>query len=126
AGSISSGNQDPQPAFTAAHSRAVASSYARVTTTAILKAEKAVIALHFHGSRAAYLAALGRDRANLGMRRGVIGDELRRSQIQSRLHVGGPSSAEVRSYYDTYAAAPVRLVSVKPAAPWLPHPTRGR
>ena len=125
AASISRVTQDPQPAFTAAYSRAVASSYARVTTTAILNAEKAVIALHFRGSRAAYVAALGRDRANVGIARGVIGDELRRSQIQSRLHVGGPSSAEVRSYYDTYAAAPVRLVSVKPAAPWLANSKRG-
>jgi hypothetical protein len=125
AASISRVTQDPQPAFTAAYSRAVASSYAHITTRAVLNAEKAVIALHFHGSRAAYVAALSHDRANLAIARGVIADELRRSQIQSRLHVGGPSATEIRSYYDTYAAAPVRLVSVKPAAPWLANSKRG-
>src|SRR5213078_3495759 len=125
AASISRLTQDPQPAFTAAYSRAVASSYARVTGMAILNAEKAVIGLHFHGSRAAYVAALRRDRATAGIARGVIADELRRARIQARLRVGGPSTGEIRSYYDTYAAAPVRLVQVKPAAPWLANSKRG-
>jgi hypothetical protein len=125
ASSISRVTQDPQPGFTAAYSRAVASSYAHVTTTAILNAEKAVIGLHFQGSRAAYVAALRHDRANVEIARGVIADELRRSLIQSRLHVAGPSAAEIQSYYDTYAAAPVRLVQVKPAAPWLANSKRG-
>jgi hypothetical protein len=125
AASISRLTQDAQPAFTAAYGRAVASSYAHVTTKAILDAEKAVIALHFGGSRAAYVAALRRDHAGVGIARGVIGDELRRAQIQSRLRVGGPSASEVRSYYDAYAAAPVRLVQVKPAAPWLGSARRG-
>src|SRR5205823_920688 len=57
--------------------------------------------------------------------RGVIADELRRARIQARLRVGGPSTGEIRSYYDTYAAAPVRLVQVKPAAPWLANSARG-
>ena len=125
AASISRITQDPQPAFTAAYSRAVASLYARVTTKAVLNAEKAVISLHFHGSRRAYVAALQHDRATVEIARGVIADELRRSIIQARLRVAGPSAAEVQSYYDTYAAAPVRLVSVKPAAPWLANSRRG-
>jgi hypothetical protein len=125
AASISRVTRDPQPAFTAAYSRAVASSYAHVTTTAVLNAEKAVIALHFHGSRAAYVASLRHDRASVGIARGVIADELRRSLIQARLHVAGPSGAEIQSYYDTYAGAPVRLVQVKPAAPWLGNSKRG-
>jgi hypothetical protein len=125
AASISRVTRDPQPAFTAAYSRAVASSYAHVSTPAILNAEKAVISLHFHGSRSAYVAALRHDHASVGIARGVIGDELRRSLIQSRLRVGGPSAAEIQSYYDTYAGAPVRLVQVKPAAPWLANSKRG-
>jgi hypothetical protein len=125
AASISRVTQDPQAAFTAAYSRAIASSHARVSTKAILNAEKAVIGLHFRGSRAAYLAALRHDRATPGIARGIIADELRRSVIQSRLRVGGPSPTDVRSYYDTYAAAPVRLVQVKPAAPWLANSRRG-
>ena len=125
AASISRVTQDPQAAFTAAYSRAVASSYAHVSTKAVLNAEKAVIGLHFGGSRAAYLASLRHDRASPGIARGVIADELRRAVIQSRLRVAGPSSAAVRSYYDTYAAAPVRLGQVKPAAPWLANSRRG-
>ena len=125
AASISRITQDPQPAFTAAYSRAVASLYARVTTKAVLNAEKAVISLHFHGSRGAYVAALRHDRATVEIARGIIADELRRSIIQARLRVAGPSAAEVQSYYDTYASAPVRLVSVKPAAPWLANSRRG-
>jgi hypothetical protein len=125
AASISRVTQDPQAAFTAAYSRAIASSHARVNTKEILNAEKAVIGLHFRGSRAAYLAALRHDRATPGIARGIIADELRRSVIQSRLRVAGPSPTDVRSYYDTYAAAPVRLVQVKPAAPWLANSRRG-
>ena len=125
AASISRVTQDPQSAFTAAYSRAVASSYAHVSTKAILNAEKAVIALHFRGSRAAYAAALRRADASVAIARGVIADELRRSIIQRRLSVAGPSASEIQSYYDTYAEAPVRLIQAKPAAPWLANSTRG-
>jgi len=125
AASISRVTQDPQAALTAAYSRAVASEYAHVSTKAVVNAEKAVIGLHFGGSRAAYLASLRHDRASPGIARGVIADELRRAVIQSRLRVAGPSSEDLRSYYDTYAAAPVRLVQVKPAAPWLANSKRG-
>jgi hypothetical protein len=125
AASISRVTQDAQAAFTAAYARAVASSYVQVSTKAVLNAEKAVIGLHFGGSRAAYLAALRHDRATPGIAHGVIADELRRAVIQSRLHVAAPSAADVRSYYDTYAAAPVRLIQVKPAASWLANSRRG-
>jgi hypothetical protein len=125
AASISRLTQDAQAGFTAAYSRAVASRYAHVGAKAILDAEKAVIALHFHGSRAAYTGALRRAAASVAVARGVIADELRRSIIQARLRVGGPSSADIQSFYDTYAASPVRLVQVKPAAPWLANSRRG-
>jgi hypothetical protein len=125
AAAISRLTQDAQSAFTAAYSRAVASSFAHVSTNAILRAEKAVIALSFHGSRSAYAAALARAHTDVGTARGVIADELRRAAIQSRLQVAGPSASEIQSYYDTYAAAPVRLVQVAPAAPWLAGARRG-
>src|SRR5439155_920380 len=76
AASISRVTQDPQPAFTAAYARAVASSYAHVTSKAVLDAEKALIGLHFHGSRGAYVAAVQHDRATVAIARGVIADEL--------------------------------------------------
>jgi hypothetical protein len=125
AAAISGITRDPQAAFAAAYSRAVASSFSHVTGKAILAAEKAVIALHFHGSRAAYTAALRRAGTNTGAARGVIGDELRRAAIEKRITVAAPSASSVQSYYDTYAASPVRLVQVKPAAPWLGNARRG-
>jgi hypothetical protein len=122
---VSRVTQDPQAAFTAAYSRAVASSFAHISTKAVLDAEKAVIALHFGGSRAAYVAALARAHTDTGTARGVIGDELRRAQIQKRLRVAAPSGYSIQSYYDTYAAAPVRLVQVDRPAPWLGNSKRG-
>jgi hypothetical protein len=125
AAAISGITHDPQAAFAAAYSRAVASSFSHVTGKSIVAAEKAVIALHFHGSRAAYAAALRRAGTNTGAARGVIGDELRRAAIEKRITVAAPSASSVQSYYDTYAASPVRLVQVKPAAPWLGNARRG-
>jgi hypothetical protein len=55
----------------------------------------------------------------------VIADELRRAQIQKRLRVAAPSGYSIQSYYDTYAAAPVRLVQVDRPAPWLGNSKRG-
>jgi hypothetical protein len=116
---------DTQAAFTAAYSRAVAGAYASVTTKEILVAEKAVIVQHFGGSRAAYVVALRRARASVTTARGVIADELRRSKIQKRLSVPPPASSAIKSYYDTYASAPARLVQVNPTAPWLGNSSRG-
>jgi hypothetical protein len=125
AAAISRVTEDPQAAFTAAFSRAVASRYAEIGPKAILAAEKAVVALHFGGSRAAYVAALRRAHTSVGTARGVIADELRRAQIQKRLRVAAPSGSSIHSYYDTYAAAPVRLVEVDRPAPWLGNSKRG-
>jgi hypothetical protein len=125
AAAISRVTRDAQAAFTAAYARAVATAYAHIRTKAILDAEKAVVALHFGGSRAAYAAALRRAHTNVGTARGVIADELRRAQIQKRLHVAAPGAAQIQSYYDTYASAPVRLVQVNRPAPWLGNAKRG-
>lgn len=125
AAAITGITRDNQAAFAAAYSRAVASSYSHVSGRSILAAERAVIALHFHGSRAAYTAALRRAGTTVGAARGVIGDELRRAAIEKHLRVGGASGSSIQSYYDTYAASPARLVQVKPAAPWLGNASRG-
>ena len=116
---------DSQAAFSAAYARLVARGYAPVTPKRVLAAERAVIALRFHGSQRAYRAALARAGAGVRGARGVIADELRRAAIQQRLHVASPSSTDVQAYYDSYAAMPARLVRVKPAAPWLGGRHRG-
>jgi hypothetical protein len=125
AAAISRITQDAQASFTAAYSRAVASAYAHISTKDILAAEQAVIALHFGGSRAAYGSALARAHTSVGAARGVIADELRRAAIQKRIRVPSPSASSIQSYYDTYAAAPVRLVRVNRPAPWLGNSKRG-
>ncbi len=125
AAAISAVTRDPQAAFAAAYSRAVASSVFRVNPKAILAAEKAVISLHFGGSRSAYVAALRRAGTGTATARGVIADELRRAAIEKRIRVSAPTGSSIQSYYDTYASAPARLVSVKPAAPWLGNARRG-
>jgi hypothetical protein len=61
----------------------------------------------------------------VGTARGVIADELRRAQIQKRITVAAPTGSSIQSYYDTYSAAPVRLVQVNRAAPWLGNAKRG-
>jgi hypothetical protein len=55
----------------------------------------------------------------------VIADELRRAKIQQGIRVAAPSGSSIQSYYDTYSAAPVRLVQVDKAAPWLGNSKRG-
>lgn len=125
AAAISRVTQDQQAAFTAAFTRAVASRYARVPAKDVLAAEKAVIALHFGGRRAAYVAGLRRAHTSVGTARGVIADELRRARIQQGIRVAAPSGSSIQSYYDTYSAAPVRLVQVDKAATWLGNSKRG-
>ncbi len=116
---------DEQAAFSAAYSRTVAGLYARLSSKRIAAAERALIALRFGGSRAAYVGALRRAGAGVGTARGVIADELRRAEIQARIRVGSPSAAEIRSYYDTYAGASARLVQVAPRPTWLGRRSRG-
>ena len=53
---------------------------------------------------ARYRAALAKAHASPGAARGVIGDELRRPQIEARHARAGPSSDEFSAFYDTYLA----------------------
>jgi hypothetical protein len=116
---------DAQAGFTAAYARAVVSSFAHVPGRRVSAAERAVIALHFHGSRAAYAAALARANATVATARGVIGDELRRLAIERRLRVPRPSSADIQAFYDTYGDTPIRFVESNRPAPWLGGARRG-
>jgi hypothetical protein len=116
---------DSQVAFTALLGRTAARETYDPTTQQVLAAERAVVSLRFHGSRAAYNAALARAHANLVVARGVIADELRRAEIERRLRVPAPTERQVESYYETYAGVSARLVEIDPAAWWLGDRTRG-
>jgi hypothetical protein len=111
---------DRETAYSAAYERIVESTYSPVPTKAVLDAERAVIRQSFGGSRAAYLAALGRLGANVSIARGVLGDELRRARVEATLPVGPVSDAEVQTFYRSYPDLQVRLVQAKPRPSWLP------
>ena len=76
---------DPDVAFTAAFARAVTSLQVKLKAKQVTDAERAVVAARFGGSFARYRAALAKAHASPGSARGIIGDELRRLAIESRL-----------------------------------------
>jgi hypothetical protein len=114
---------DPDVAYTAAFTRVVASLYTSLKLKDIRVAERAAAARF--GGFAGYRAALAKAHASVAAGRGVIADELRRTQIESRLRVSPPSSADVKEYYGTYRETETRLVQTKTRAPWLGNRTRG-
>jgi hypothetical protein len=110
---------DRQLAATALFARAVESRETAVSASDVLRAERAVIAERFGGSAASYRAALARGGANVSIARGILGDELRRLEVEAGLAGGNPSPAAVASFYDAYPDLLTRPVAAKPAAWWL-------
>jgi hypothetical protein len=110
---------DRDTAFSALYERLVESKVAPVSTAAVLKAEKYVIATQFKGSRSAYVAALGQAHANVTIARGVLGDELRRARIEATLPTATPSESEVETFYTSYPDLLARAVQAKQKASWL-------
>jgi hypothetical protein len=106
-------------AYSALFERLVESGRVPVPGTAVLAAEQAVIAQAFKGSRSAYLSALRQAHATVDIARGVLGDQLRRAQLEGTLAAGNPSSSEVETFYSSYPNLLVRLVQAKPAPGWL-------
>jgi len=91
--------------------------------SAVLAAERRIVAARFGGSRAAYRAALAEAGASVAVGRGIIGDELRRFDIVSDLPVPRPTSVEVARFRATFAPVLTRRVVVSPAQSWLPDGT---
>jgi hypothetical protein len=116
---------DQDAAFTAAFARVLTSTQVKLKPRQLIDAERGVVASQFHGSFAAYRAALGKAHATPAVARGVIGDELRRMAIEKRLRGAPPSAADVREYYATYGDTEARLVETKSAVPWLGKRRRG-
>ena len=110
---------DSELAFSNAFARAVQQRAARVTNKDTLAAERSIIAARFGGSRAAYLAAIADARANLSMARSIIGDELRRARIESKLRVSWPSAAQIAQFHENYGELQARLVEAKSETQWL-------
>jgi hypothetical protein len=116
---------DRDTAYSALFERFVESSQSPVSTKRVLDAEKAVIRQSFGGSRAAYVTALRREGANVSLARGVLGDELRRVQVQATLAGGTPTAAQIQTFYESYPDLSVRLVQSKPAPAWLGAKAKG-
>ena len=111
------GNRDV--AFSAAYARAVLEALVEVDPADIRAAERAIIAARFRGNRAAYRAALARQRATEALALEVIADELRQQRMGRRFRVGTPTPEQITNYYESVADTPARLVEVKPRAWWL-------
>jgi hypothetical protein len=116
---------DRDTAYSALFERFVESNQSPVSTKRVLDAEKAVIRQSFGGSRAAYVTALRRAGANVSIARGVLGDELRRIQVQATLAAGPPSAAQIQTFYESYPDLSVRLIESKPAPAWLGAKAKG-
>jgi hypothetical protein len=91
--------------------------------SAVLAAERRIVAARFGGSGGAYRAALGEADASVAVARGIIGDELRRADIVAELPTTRPTSADVARYRTTHAPVLARRVVVSPAPSWLPDGT---
>jgi hypothetical protein len=96
--------------------------YLPIPAARVLAAERAVIALRFNGSRAAYLGALRRANGSVTIARGVLADELRRLELSKTMRARRASSSEVSTFYYSYPDLTVRSIEAKPAkrkpAPW--------
>ena len=110
---------DPGIAFSAAYARAVLAGLVQVDDVDVLAAERAIIASHFRGSRGAYRRALARSHATEALAREVIADEVRQQRMGRRFRVGAPTADQIRSYYESLADTPARMIEVKPRAWWL-------
>jgi len=111
---------DRELSLTALVVRAVERERTRISPTDVLAAERRLVASRFGGSTRAYRSALADVRATPAVARAIIGDELRRNEIQSGLSGARPSSADVARYRATYAPVLARRVVVSPAPSWLP------
>jgi hypothetical protein len=111
---------DGELALSALVQRRIEAEVTHVSGAEIRAVERNVIALRFGGSGEAYLSALGQVGATPAIARGILGDELRRAEIQARLPIARPSASEVVRFRDTYAAVLARKVVVSPAPSWLP------
>src|SRR5581483_2479657 len=116
---------DPETAYSALFERLVESAAFPVPTADVLAAERAVIRQEFRGSRALYNAALARVHATVAQARGILADQLRRARVEPALPAAAPSATDITTFYASYPDLQVRLMSAKPAPPWLGDKAQG-
>jgi hypothetical protein len=116
---------DRDTAFTALLARLVESKLTPVSQRLAAAAERAVVASRFHGSWAEYGAALSQAHASRAIALGVLGDELRRAEIEATMPGGSPSAADVQTFYQSYPDLLVRRLTSNSPTPWLGDRKRG-
>jgi hypothetical protein len=110
---------DHELAYSAAFARTVESRIVHVSPSDVTKAERALIANRFRGSRRAYTAALARAHVSVAIVRGILGDRLRRDRLERRLPVPRASASQVQNFYESYPDTRVLKVKAQPAPSWL-------
>ena len=118
-GSLEALTGDREAAMSALFERAVEAAERPVSRRAVLRAQREVIRISFHGRKSAYLAALRQAHATAGIALAVLGDELRRARLEQPRYAPKPKEDEVSAFYSAYPDLLVRRVRVTPAPPWL-------
>jgi hypothetical protein len=116
---------DREIAYTSLFARLVLKGYVKVKHKELRAAERTIVRYRFGGRGAAYRGALARAGATRSIALGVIADELRQSRIERRFQVRSPSGGQIRSYHQSYADTPARLVEATPPQWWLGRRSRG-
>ena len=111
---------DRELALTGLVARAIERGRALVSPSDALAMERRVVRARFDGNAAAYRSALAEAGASLAVARGIMGDELRWSDLVARLSISRISSADVTRFHATFAPVLAREVAVSPAPSWLP------
>jgi hypothetical protein len=112
-------------ALSALFGRLVESPGHPVSPDAIAGLEQSIIAVRFHGSRAAYEARLRARRGSVSLARAIIADQLRRQAIGRKLRVTLPTPGQIATFHALYGQLPVREVRADGTPSWLGGRRRG-
>ena len=106
-------------ALTALLERSLLRKRATVGPTALLRAERSVIAAQFNGQRSAYRQFLQGEGATPAVARDAIRDQLLQAKVARGLRVPPISSNDVGAYLRTHAGTRVRTVQTSRPVTWL-------
>jgi hypothetical protein len=110
---------DRSVAFSAAFQRLMLTTAAPLPNGAVLAAEREIIADRFGGSRTSYVSALNAAHATVNIGRQVLADQLRRQAVEATLKAPAPTTAQIASFYASYAGEQARSVKAAKSISWL-------
>ncbi|MDP9255051.1 MAG: hypothetical protein M3Q31_00605, partial [Actinomycetota bacterium] len=106
-------------ALTALLERSLVRAKTTIGPTALLRAERSVIAGQFDGQRGAYRQFLQSEGATPAVGRDAIRDQLLEAKIARGLHVAPISTADVKAYIKAHAGTRTRSVETLRPVTWL-------